>query len=97
MAMDATLQVRMDSQIKASVEELYRNLGTSFAEAVRIFAQQSLLAGGLPFQPRLKTWEEYTDEEISQMLEESEADLAAGRVYTMEEWDQMMKEKLRYE
>ena len=44
MSMDATLQVRMDGQIKNNVEELYRNLGTSFAEAVRIFAQQSLLA-----------------------------------------------------
>ena len=41
-AIDATLQVRMDSQIKNNVEELYHDLGTSFAEAVRIFAQQSL-------------------------------------------------------
>ena len=42
MAMDATLQVRMDSQIKNNVEELYHDLGTSFAEAVRIFAQQTI-------------------------------------------------------
>ena len=27
MSMDATLQVRMDGQIKNNVEELYRNLG----------------------------------------------------------------------
>ena len=44
MAMDATLQVRMDSQLKEQVEALYRSMGTSFAEAVRIFAQQSLRA-----------------------------------------------------
>ena len=49
MAMDATLQIRMNSDLKAEVEELYRNLGTSFAEAVRIFAQQSLREGGMPF------------------------------------------------
>ena len=30
MAMDATLQIRMNSDLKAEVEELYRNLGTSF-------------------------------------------------------------------
>ena len=42
MAMDATCQIRMDSDLKAQVEELYRNLGTSFSEAVRIFAQQSV-------------------------------------------------------
>lgn len=53
MSMDATLQVRMDRQMKADAETLYRNLGTSFAEAVRIFAQQSILVGGLPFRPTL--------------------------------------------
>ena len=41
MAMESTLQVRMDSSLKAEVEALYKSLGTSFAEAVRIFAQQS--------------------------------------------------------
>ena len=51
MALDATCQIRMNSELKAQVEELYRNLGTSFAEAVRIFAQQSLREGGLPFRP----------------------------------------------
>ena len=60
MAMDATLQIRMNSDLKAEVEELYRNLGTSFAEAVRIFAQQSLREGGMPFRPTLKTWENMT-------------------------------------
>ena len=56
MAMDATLQIRMNSDLKAEVEELYRNLGTSSAEAVRIFAQQSLREGGMPFRPTLKAW-----------------------------------------
>ena len=64
MAMDATLQVRMDHDLKVQVEELYRSLGTSFAEAVRIFAQQSLREGGMPFRPTLKTWDELTAEEI---------------------------------
>ena len=40
MAMDATFQIRMNSESKTDVENLYRSLGTSFAEAVRIFAQQ---------------------------------------------------------
>lgn len=49
MAKEATLQVRMDADLKENVEQLYKNLGTSFAEAVRIFAQQSLTDQGLPF------------------------------------------------
>ena len=84
MAMDATLQIRMNSDLKAEVEGLYRNLGTSFAEAVRIFAQQSLREGGMPFRPTLKAWENMTVQEVDAKLLRSEADIAAGRVYSQE-------------
>ena len=49
MAKEATLQVRMDADLKEKAEALYRELGTSFAEAVRIFAKQSILENGMPF------------------------------------------------
>ena len=50
MAKEATLQVRMDAELKEKVELLYRGMGTSFAEAVRIFATQSLVENRMPFQ-----------------------------------------------
>lgn len=50
MAKEATLQVRMDAELKESVEQLYKNMGTSFAEAVRIFARQSVTEQGMPFE-----------------------------------------------
>lgn len=49
MAKEATLQVRMDADLKEKVEALYREMGTSFAEAVRIFAKQSVIENGMPF------------------------------------------------
>lgn len=49
MAKEATLQVRMDLELKEQVEALYRDMGTSFAEAVRIFAKQSIQENGMPF------------------------------------------------
>ena len=49
MAKEATLQVRMDADLKEKAESLYREMGTSFAEAVRIFAMQSVLENGMPF------------------------------------------------
>ncbi len=52
MRKEATLQVRIDAELKDKVEKLYRSLGTSFAEAVRIFARQSLEENGMPFVPR---------------------------------------------
>ena len=50
MSMDATLQVRMDAEMKERVEKLYRSMGTTFAEAVRMMAAQSLIENGMPFK-----------------------------------------------
>ncbi len=91
MAMDATLQIRMNSDLKMQVEELYRSMGTSFAEAVRIFAQQSLREGGMPFRPSLKPWEDMDTQEINVKLLQSEADISHGRLLNQEDLDSRMK------
>lgn len=96
MAMESTFQVRMDSELKTRVEALYRDLGTSFAEAVRIFAQQSLRDGGMPFRPTLKTWEEMTAQEIGTKLLRSEADIREGRMFSQEDVDARMRERLAH-
>ena len=49
MPKEATVQVRMDADLKEQVEKLYKELGTSFAEAIRIFAKQSVREQGMPF------------------------------------------------
>ena len=97
MAMESTLQVRMDSALKAEVEALYKSLGTSFAEAVRIFAQQSIREGGMPFTPSLKAWDELTQDEIDARLRKSMADVSAGRVLSQDQLDAKMREKFTRE
>jgi addiction module RelB/DinJ family antitoxin len=97
MAMESTLQVRMDSALKAEVEALYKSLGTSFAEAVRIFAQQSIREGGMPFTPSLKSWDELTQDEIDARLRKSMADVSAGRVLSQDQLDAKMREKFARE
>ena len=57
MAKEATLQVRMDSELKEQAELLYKQLGTSFAEAVRIFARQSVEEKAMPFKMHLSSSE----------------------------------------
>lgn len=59
---EATLQVRMDAELKEQAEELYKKLGTSFAEAVRIFAKQSVREKAMPF--RISMVEQETDQRI---------------------------------
>lgn len=49
MAKEATLQVRMDADLKEQAEALYKRLGTSFSEAVRMFARQSVQENAMPF------------------------------------------------
>ena len=39
---ETTLKIMIDAELKAQAEALYSQLGTSFAEAIRIFAQQSV-------------------------------------------------------
>lgn len=96
MAMDATLQIRMDKDLKSQVEALYRGMGTSFAEAVRIFAQQSLREGGMPFRPSLKTWDEFNQQEIDKRLATSMEEAASGKVYTQDQMDAIMTERFSH-
>ena len=96
MAMDATLQIRMDKETKSHVEALYRGMGTSFAEAVRIFAQQSLREGGMPFRPTLKTWDELSQQDIDKKLAASMDEAASGQVYTQAQLDEIMTERFRH-
>ena len=49
MAMQSVLHVRMDTELKEAAEKLYEELGTSFAEAVRIFAKKSVDEQAIPF------------------------------------------------
>ena len=50
MAKEATLQMRMDAELKEEAEQLYKDMGTSLAEAVRIFTRQSVQEQGMPFR-----------------------------------------------
>lgn len=49
-----TVQSRVRPELKAQAEALFSAMGMSTAEAIRIFLQQSVNIGGLPFQPTAK-------------------------------------------
>ena len=73
MAKEATLQVRMDADLKEEAEKLYHDMGTSLAEAVRIFAKQSVLQGGMPF-PILYTKTENIYGKLSKYADKQKAE-----------------------
>ena len=97
MSMDSIVQIRMDNDMKTEVEELYRNMGTSFAEAVRMFARQSIKVRGMPFCPTLKSWEDMTPQDIEDKVRRANASIEAGRVYTADEVVAIMEERFKRE
>ena len=46
---DSTFQMRINSEIKSSLEELYGKCGLTMTDAVNCFFQQSLNQEGMPF------------------------------------------------
>ena len=51
----SVLQVRMDDARRRDAVELYRHIGMTLPEAVRIFIAQSLEDRGMPFKPHAAT------------------------------------------
>ena len=48
--MSATIQVRVDEELKAKSDELFRDLGTDTTTAIRIFLTQAVAYNGFPFE-----------------------------------------------
>jgi DNA-damage-inducible protein J len=52
MAKTASLNIRLDADIKKTAESVYSRYGLSLAEAVTVFIHHSCNVGGLPFDLR---------------------------------------------
>ena len=52
MAKTASLNIRLDPEVKKAAETVYTQYGLSLAEAVTVFLHQSCNIGGLPFELR---------------------------------------------
>ena len=50
----ASLNIRLDSEVKKNAETVYSRYGLSLAEAVTVFIHQSCNVGGMPFDLRPK-------------------------------------------
>ena len=55
MATNETVQARVTAELKADAEAIFAAMGLKTSDAIRLFLQQSVNMGGLPFQPKAKT------------------------------------------
>ena len=51
---NVTVQCRIKPELKEKAEAVFSAIGLSTADAIRMFLQQSINVGGLPFRPSAK-------------------------------------------
>lgn len=52
MAKTATINMRVNSEIKTNAESIFSSLGMTLTEAINVFLHKSVMEGGLPFDVR---------------------------------------------
>ena len=48
------IQLRVKAELKEQAEEIFEAMGITTSDAIRMFLQQTVNIGGLPFQPTAK-------------------------------------------
>lgn len=79
--MASTIQVRVDDDLKAKSDELFKDLGTDTTTAIRMFLTQALAVKGFPFEiKKISTtpYEALSEVEILEKLEKSREQAAQG-------------------
>lgn len=64
--MSDILRVRLPENLKDEVVNLYDSLGITLTQAVKMFFKQSVIDGGLPFQPHLDKQSLLIDDDLTE-------------------------------
>ena len=70
-----TYHFRINPEVRAQVEAVYAKSGLSFTQAINVFIQQSLDAGGFPFAVTEENAEMVKAEAMKRLVKELEAGL----------------------
>lgn len=61
MAKTATINMRVNPQIKSDAESIFESLGMTLTEAINVFLHKSIMDGGLPFEVRQSRYNAETE------------------------------------
>lgn len=78
----ATIQVRIDDDLKRKADTLFKELGTDTTSAVRMFITQAIAYDGIPFEIKKynkSSLQPLTEDEILERLTLSRKDAANGK------------------
>lgn len=94
--MASTIQVRVDDELKAKSDELFKDLGTDTTTAIRMFLTQALAVNGFPFEIKRIATNPYgalTEHELLDKLELSREHAAQGKYRDASEVSHNMRAK----
>ena len=86
--MASTIQVRVDDDLKAKADELFKDLGTDTTTAIRIFLTQALAVNGFPFEIKKISENPYkalSEVEMLEKLKKAREHAAQGMYKNVEE------------
>lgn len=75
MAKTATINMRVNPQVKADAESIFSSFGMTLTEAINVFLHKSVMEGGLPFDVRQPRYNAETEAAIRESR-----DIMAGRM-----------------
>nr|WP_211579759.1 type II toxin-antitoxin system RelB/DinJ family antitoxin [Mobiluncus mulieris] len=94
VAKTANINLRVDPELKAQVEELYSGFGISVTDAINMFLHVSLLQGGLPFELRQPRYNTETEAAMDEARAIAEGKIPAKRYQSATEMiDDILAEK----
>ena len=75
MAKTATINMRVNPEVKADAESIFASLGMTLTEAINVFLHKSVMVGGLPFDVRQPRYNAETEAAIRESR-----DIMTGKV-----------------
>ncbi|WP_230398478.1 type II toxin-antitoxin system RelB/DinJ family antitoxin [Novisyntrophococcus fermenticellae] len=88
--MASTIQIRVDDDLKAKSDSLFKDLGTDTTSAIRMFLTQAVANNGFPFEIKRNTMEQnpyilMTEAELLSRLEHSRKHADEGKLRNAED------------
>ncbi len=85
MTLDTTVRARVNSELKADVEKIFKSLGINTSQAINMFLKRVKAENGIPFELKIP------NEETLKAIEEAKN--MEGDILTLDEFKKMINLK----
>lgn len=86
MAKTATINIRIEPDVKKAAENLFSSFGITVSDAVNIFIRKSLMEGGLPFPVRQPRFNAETEEAMQEARNIASGKVKARRYHSSDDF-----------